>query len=190
MKKKIFAAAVIIICLSIMASATLAYYTAEDTAHNVITTDQVTVVIEEWQEGADGQWTAYPDEPITVLPATTVSKIVTVKNVHADSYIRAKFDIQLYKDGQPVDYPTDVITVEVDTERWGRKTGDGTWYYYTDALEAGDITVPFITAVVFDGPGMTNEYQNCTVEIIVTAQAVQTANNGNSALEALGWPET
>ena len=35
---------------------------------------------------------------------------------------------------------------------------------------------------------MTNEYQNCTVEVIVKAQGVQTANNGSSALEAAGWP--
>lgn len=189
MKKKIFAVAVIAICLSILASATLAYYTAEDTAHNVITTDQITVIIEEWQEGEDGKWIAYPSEPITVLPATQVSKIVTVKNVHADSFVRAKYDIVLRKNGEVVDYPTDVITITVNDTEWQRKSGDSSWWYYSASLEAGETTAPLITAVVFDGPGMTDEYQNCTVEVIVTAQAVQTVHNGNTALEALGWPE-
>jgi len=41
--------------------------------------------------------------------------------------------------------------------------------------------------VVFSGVNMTNEYQNCTIEIDVDAQAVQTANNGSSVLEAAGW---
>lgn len=190
MKKKIFAIAVIAICLSILASATLAYYTAEDTAHNVITTDQVTLVIEEWQEGEDGKWIAYPSAPITVMPATQVSKIVTVKNVHAESFIRAKYDIVLRKDGRVVDYPTDVITITMNDTDWQRKPGENTWWYYKEAMEAGDATKPLITAVIFDGPGMTDEYQNCTVEVIVTAQAVQTVHNGDSALEALGWPET
>ena len=51
------------------------------------------------------------------------------------------------------------------------------------------MTKPLFTEVVFDGPNMTNEYQNCTVEVIVTAQAVQSANNGEAVLTADGWPE-
>ena len=36
---------------------------------------------------------------------------------------------------------------------------------------------------------MTDEYQNCTVEVVVYAQAVQVANNGDSATAAAGWPK-
>jgi len=35
---------------------------------------------------------------------------------------------------------------------------------------------------------MGNEYQNCTVSVDVSAQAVQVANNGADVLEAKGWP--
>ena len=33
-----------------------------------------------------------------------------------------------------------------------------------------------------------NDYQNCTVNIDVVAQAIQSDNSGASALEAAGWP--
>ena len=36
---------------------------------------------------------------------------------------------------------------------------------------------------------MGNEYQNATATVDVLAQAVQTANNGESVMEAQGWPE-
>ena len=36
---------------------------------------------------------------------------------------------------------------------------------------------------------MGNEYQNCTANLIIYAQAVQTANNGETALDAQGWSE-
>ena len=35
---------------------------------------------------------------------------------------------------------------------------------------------------------MGNEYQNSTAAIDVKADAVQTANNGETALDAVGWP--
>ena len=42
--------------------------------------------------------------------------------------------------------------------------------------------------VSFDGPTMNNDYQGCTVKVIITAQAVQADNNKTTVLEALGWP--
>ena len=35
---------------------------------------------------------------------------------------------------------------------------------------------------------MGNEYQNAAATVDISAQAVQTANNGTSALTASGWP--
>lgn len=192
MKKKILSVAAIAICLAVLASGTLAYFTAEDQVHNVITSSAVDIAIEEWQDEVGG--TPYPDEPIKVMPGTTVSKIVTVKNIEAKSYIRANFEIIITDaNGNVMDIPPEtlasIVTVAVNGEHWQQKTDELNWWYYTDAVATGVATEPLFTEVVFDGPNMTNEYQNCTVEINVYAQAVQTANNGDSALEAAGWPE-
>ena len=50
------------------------------------------------------------------------------------------------------------------------------------------------TEILFDtvhfAPEMGNEYQNCTANIIISAQAVQTANNGDTVMDAKGWPNS
>ena len=190
MKKRIFSLAVVIICLAILASGTLAYFTSEDQVHNVITTDAVNIEIEEWQDEIGNP---YPDDPIDVMPGVTVSKIATIKNIEADAYIRAKFDVVIIREDKTVmelspEELASIISLTMNGEDWLRKDGDSEWWYYADAVAMGESTEAFFTEVVFDGPNMTNEYQNCTVKITVTAQAGQKANNGDSALEAAGWP--
>ena len=190
MKKRIFAFAVVVICLSILASTTLAYFTDTAIARNVITSGGVDIAIEEWQETQDGL-IPYPDKSITVMPATRVSKIVTVRNLDARSFIRVKLELTLLdEEEQVMDIDAEemekIIHLIMNTQDWTEKDG---WWYYGAAVNTNEATLPLMTAVEFDGPNMTNEYQNCTVLIDVTAQAVQTANNGTSAIDALGWPE-
>ena len=192
MKKKILVLAVIAISFSIMAYNTLAYFTAEATAHNVITADAVSIEIEEWQQTDDGL-VPYPDEPIKVMPASRVSKIVKVKNSKADAYIRARFDV-VVMDSESKSIELDeetldsIIEVALNTTYWETKEVDDGWLYYKDVVGTGIATNPLFTEVVFSGVNMTNEYQNCTVEIDVIAQAVQVKNNGATAWEAKGWP--
>ena len=190
MKKKLFVIAALVVILAILASGTLAYFTAKDQVHNVITSGAVNIEIEEWQDKVGNP---YPDEPISVMPGVTVSKIATVKNKDASSYIRAKFEVVITRaDGSRMELSPEtlasIITLTMNGDDWLRKSGDGEWWYYNAPVGTGESTEAFFTEVIFDGPNMTNEYQNCTVEVIVTAQGVQTANNGASALAADGWP--
>ncbi len=190
MKKRIFALAVVLICLSILASTTLAYFTDTGTARNVITSDGIDIAIEEWQETPAGL-IPYPSQAITVMPGISVSKIVTVRNQDARGFIRASLELTL-KDatGKEMDIAAEtmdkIIHLAMNTQDWTEKDG---WWYYGSAVNTGEVTQPLMTAVEFDGPNMTNEFQNCTLEIHVYAQAVQAANNGNTVMEAAGWPE-
>ena len=54
-------------------------------------------------------------------------------------------------------------------------------------LKPGEVTAPIFTAVTFNA-NMGNEYQNATATVDVFAQAVQTANNGATVMDAQGWP--
>ena len=65
-------------------------------------------------------------------------------------------------------------------------SADG-YLYCNKAIRPGETTAPLFTCVTFDA-GMGNEYQDATATVHVAAEAVQTANNGVTALEALGWP--
>lgn len=190
MKKKIFAMAVMLICISILASTTLAYFTDVETARNVITSDGIDIAIEEWQETPAGL-IPYPSQPITVMPGISVSKIVTVRNQDAQSFVRAKLVLTL-KDatGKEMEITSEtmekIIHLTMNAQDWTEKDG---WWYYGAVVNTGEATKPLMTGVSFDGINMTNEYQKCTLEIHVYAQAVQAANNGNTVMEAAGWPE-
>lgn len=191
MKKKILLLAVAAICVAILASGTLAYFVAEDTAHNIITTAGVGIEIEEWQE-SEGGLVPYPDEPVAVMPGAVVSKIATVKSTEEKAYIRAKYEIVLTDaKGNVVDLTHEqlakAIKINVDEAHW-LDNGDG-WWYFDESVSKNDVTSAFFTQVEFDKSAMTNEYQECTVDITVIAQAVQAANNGSTALEAAGWPQ-
>ena len=193
MKRKIALLMTVIALLAIAIPGSLAYFTAEDRIHNVITSDGVDIQLREYQKVGDKE-EEYPQGPIAIMPGTKVSKIPKVENLEAESYIRAKIDI-IVKDANGTVMDLDqatldsIITISVKSDWTSRRDDDTntTWWYYNRAVGTGEFTTALFEEVVFSGPNMTNEYQNCTVEIIVTAQAVQAANNGDSALEAKGW---
>lgn len=192
MKKKILLLAVVAMCLSIFATGSLAYFTAEEQVHNVITSGAVDIELEEWQQ-TEGGLVPYPSEPMEVMPGATVSKIATVRNIDAEAWIRAKIQVVFTDpEGNVMDLPPEtldrIVTLTMNGEDWQLREGDSLWWYYAYPVAPGASTEALFTEVVFDGPNMTNEYQNCTLEVFVTAQAVQTANNGETVHEAAGWP--
>lgn len=191
MKKKILIMAMAAILIATIASGTLAYFNSEDTAHNVIASGAVDIMIEEFQQTENGL-VPYPSgEKLPVMPGTELSKIVTVENLEQSAYIRVKAEITVYdKDEKAMEIAPEklakIISLDIDEEKWTDEKGDG-WWYYTEAVKSAESTEAFFTKVIFDGPAMTNEYQNCTVHVTVKAQATQTANNGTDALTAVGW---
>lgn len=182
MKKKLLTLSLIVICVAILAAGTLAYFSDDVTAHNVITTGGVDIELVE--TGEDGK--PFPEEGITgVMPGQTVTKVVTVDNIGpADAWIRLEAELEvLGADGKPLDDAP--VTMDVGS-KWTEKDG---YYYYKFALAPGQSTDAFITGVTFSGPDMDNKYQNCTVNLDITAYAVQVDNNGDTVWEAQGWPE-
>ena len=189
MKKRILYIAAIIICLSLITGGTYAYYTTSDTARNVITSGGVEVAVVE-QQLVNGTLQPYPSQPIPVMPATTVSKIVSVQSTEQAAWVRMNYTLTVYDaDGKKMDIPADelakVIVITPDATNWTQKDG---WWYYNTAVKSGETTKPLFEEVAFSGQHMDNKYQLCTVVIDVTAQAVQQANNGATVWEALGWP--
>ena len=191
MKKKIFALAVVMICTSILASVTLAYFTDSGIARNVITTGGiVSDVLEKQLE--DGELIPYPSDPIPVMPGTTISKIAMTQVAEGSvpAWVRMSVEIVIKDANQQIMPHTQeqldaVMTIEMDNVHWTEQDG---WYYYCNSIEDGEVTEPLFREVQFSGPNMGNEYQNATIEIFVVTQAVQKAHNGESALEAKGWP--
>ena len=186
MKKKILLAAAVVICLTIAVSGTLAYFTFEDTAHNVITSGGVSIEVVEKTKSTDGaELEDFPKEGITgVMPGTEVSKIVSVRNTgNSEAWVRVKVDATIKSAEGEGKLPSDVMTYTVSGD-WTEKDG---YYYYNNKVPAGESTSILFDTVKFD-PEMGNKYQNCKANIKISAQAVQTANNGTTVMDAQGWP--
>ena len=183
MKRKLLILSALVICIAILAAGTLAYFTAEDKAHNVITTGGVEIAVQEW---ADKEKTE-PFEDLTgVMPNTTVTKIAEIKNTGAsDAWVRVKVDKNIVLKIEGVTPDTSLVELTLNSTDWTEKDG---YYYYTKALKSGEVTAPIFTAVTFKAD-MGNEYQNATATVDVFAQAVQTANNGATVMDAQGWPK-
>ena len=182
MKRKLLILSVLAICVAMLAAGTLAYFTSEGTAHNVITTGGVKIALQEWAD--EGRQT--PFEDLTgIMPGMTVTKIAEIKNTGAsDAWVRVKVEKNTELQGESVP-GADPVKLALNTADWTEKDG---YYYYAKALKPGEVTAPIFTAVTFDAE-MGNEYQNATATVDVLAQAVQTANNGATVLDAQGWPK-
>ena len=201
MKKKVLLLASLAICAAIVASGTLAYFTTEETAHNVITTGSVGIELVEKTKDDSGTEIDFPAEGISgVMPGTSVSKIVSVKNDgEAVAWIRIWVNTAISDEEKQVCLPLEievggetipVITLDTDGEKWTYEEG---YYYYNEPVAPGASTGTLFETVKF-APEMGNEYQNCKVLIDVAAEAVQTANNpipdGGDVTDVKGWPET
>ena len=181
MKRKLLILSVLAICVAILAAGSLAYFTSEGKAHNVITTGGVEIAVQEWAD--EDKQTPFEDLE-GIMPGMTVTKIAEIKNTGAsDAWVRVKVEknIQLQGEGKP---DTGLVELTLNTADWTEKDG---YYYYTKVLKPGEVTAPIFTAVTFK-PDMGNEYQNATATVDVVAQAVQTANNGETVTDAKGWP--
>ena len=181
MKRKLLILSVLAICIATLAAGTLAYFTSEGKAHNVITTGGVEIAVQEWAD--ENKQTPFEDLE-GIMPGMAVTKIAEIKNTGAsDAWIRVKVEKNIELQGEGTS-DTSLVELTLNTADWTEKDG---YYYYTKVLKPGEVTAPIFTAVTFK-PDMGNEYQNATATVDVVAQAVQVANNGTSALTASGWP--
>lgn len=189
MKKKILAGVVIAICLSFATYGTLAFFTHEDTATNVITSGNIKIELQETALTDDGTVIPFEEsqQTIDVMPAESVSKIVKVQNTgDNDAYIRISVEkfIELAEgvEGEP---DSELIALDFNTDAWTLEDG---YYYYNNPLAPGETTSALFNNVTFD-PAMDNMYQNSKATIVVNAEATQVKNNGSDVFKAAGWPE-
>lgn len=187
MKKRIIAIALVVICLAILATGTLAYFTDSEQVHNIITSGNIKIALDELFPGAEPgeEENTYVLEG--VMPGQTVTKEVRVENTGVGTaWIRARLEMVF----APADLPAEIDGKDVVGIALlpGWTLAEDGWYYYVDPVAAGDYT-DYLFKEVTLAPEMGNEYQKCSISIIVNAQAVQTANNGATVMEAAGWPE-
>jgi len=179
MKKKLFSLAVVVICLAIAGVGTYAFFTAEETAHNVITTDSIDIELNE----------TYTVNVNNIIPGATETITIQVSNtVEQPAWVRIKLDKSIaLAAGTTGTVDTGLIAVAYDNTNTAWTVQNG-YAYYNKPLQKDGKTEPLKAAITFDKT-MGNQYQNSTAKVNVCAQATQVANNGATVLDAQGWPE-
>ena len=185
MKKRMLTAALALCCLAVLATGTLAYFTAEETAQNVITMGSLKMELVELNE--EGKpWTNVEN----IVPGMEVTKKAYVENNGSvDFYTRVKIT-KSFVPAQGDELPkldTGLVELDLNEKYWER--GEDGFYYYREPVAPDEETEPLFTKVTLS-TDMGNEYQNVQVIIDLEAQAVQSRNNGDSATKATGWPES
>lgn len=173
MKKKILVLAAAALMLTATVSGTLAYFTDQDTAHNVITSGGVNIEIVEKTDD-NGTEIEFPVGGLTgIMPGAEASKIVQIKNSGANNaWIRASVSVEVTgRDGGSL--PNTPVSYNYTKGDWEEHDG---FYYYNKIVEPEGLTGKLFDTVTF-ARTMSNEYQGCTVKIIVSADAVQSDNN-------------
>ena len=186
MKKKILAIALVVICLSIVAYGTTAYFTYDIDTH-IVTAGNVRIELEQLAVLVPGGAPIEFDRPNDIVPGTSVSKIVQVKNTgYAAAWVRLELTKEIIlAPGVTGEVDLSLVSYEINDEFWAEKDG---WFYYLKPLEPGATTEPIFTEVSF-AAHMSNMYQASQSRIDVLAHAVQTVHNGESVFDAAGWPE-
>lgn len=187
MKKQARVGIVAAMMLLLTAWGSLAYYVANETAHNVISTGGLDVELVESAINENGRIIPFQNLN-NLLPGETVSKIPQVRNLGKYSaYIRAKVrSAATLADGTKVDVPANLVGVNYDQANW--KHDEDGYFYYNEALKEAELSKELFDTVTI-APELGNIYKDATFAITVSVEAVQAANNGTSAITATGWPE-
>ena len=169
-----FAAAV----LTIVTQETAAYYTATGTATNVVTSGDISAQIIEKMGDGD-----FPAEGVYVMPGSVISKKVSVVNTGGHPFwLRVKLTDAV--DGEELS--SDVMELDLNLRDW--TAADDGFYYYNKAVAPGAETEKLFTEVKIVGSAVDSSYMGKILNITVSAYAVQSQNNGDSPLDAEGWP--
>ena len=188
-------AALTFVTVAIFSAQTYAYFT-DNTAsnNNRIVSGNLDIEPIEMQDTQQGQ-IAYVN-PVSIMPATDVSKIVSVQNSGSlPVYIRIKIEKSINKPANeiPADWE-DLIScnfkldnVDTPDKIEGLWTYHDGYYYYNNTLAAGSTTSPLFDTVSFS-PAMGNEFTNSEIRFTVICQATQANGNSDSPLTAWGWP--
>lgn len=189
MKKKILYIAAIVCCLAILAGNSYANLVKKGTARNVITSSGVTVEVVQ-QQVTNGVIEAYNGQAVPIMPGYTISRIASARCVEEPAWVRMSYTVEVYNaEGKKLDISeaelARAVLIECTNPDWTLKDG---WWYYAESLSTGDETTALFESISFSASEMDNKFQNCTMKILVKAQAVQLKHNGTTVWEAVGWP--
>lgn len=190
------AAAVALMCLVVgFVGVTLAFMTTTVDADNVISFGNVSVRVLESEMTEHGERDVPNGHRDHAQNGGTASRIVRFQNAgSAPCYVRARVTTEVDggidgADGDDVAMPE--INVGDGSDGWVE--GDDGWFYYLPSLDGaddgfGETSEPIMDELAFsdDTSAIVDDGE---IRMCIEVQAVQSDNNGDTSVEAIGWPD-
>lgn len=185
-KRRIAVLSLIIGCVAILASGSIAYFTAEGSTQLNYKAGKLEIKIIQDTTGADRSGRPGQIEFSEIMPGTQRSNSIRVQNISSQAaYVRVMVQKQIQLAPGVLGEPDEtLINLNINHQDWFEKDG---YYYFRKPLTPGQLTEPLFTTVNFS-PMMNDLYQASKISIKVSADAVQVENNGQDVEKAAGWP--
>lgn len=190
-KTKLLAVFGAVSVLALLSTGTLAYFTTQAEVENHLTTGAVLLQVR--QRDAFGK--EISGKGTEIMPGDTVVYSASVENTGEEPvWLRVKLTENVEGAGVSENGVPDakacleIVVNDVDWT-WREETSGEGYYYYNRVLQGGEETEPLFTEVHFRGSAIDNDYLGKSFAVHVAAYGVQSANNGESVLDAFGWPE-
>lgn len=183
---------VIIACMILLAvfavTRSLAFRTVSVDTESIITFGNLALEIRETTLDEHGDEIPYvPEDDAALAKKSNASRIVRVENTgRQPMFVRVALEMRgKDRDGGEIKEADALAEYALNEKDW---TYDDGWYYYNALLEPGRETTELMTEVMFDIDRITQRYPGGNFDLDIRAQGVQSRNNGDNALDALGWP--
>ena len=176
----------LLIVVALVGYQTIAYFTAEGTTKNTITTGSLDIELFNLAIDENGETGALETEITHILPGDTCSQMPYVKNTGTEAfYARVNLSSKITKNEEEM---PNILVFNINKEKW--KLDEDGWYRYVDIIEPGEtVPHPLFTEVHFPGVEMNNSYVGTTSTVSIKAQAVQAEYNEHAdVLDVQGWP--
>ena len=170
-KKKLLTMVLALVLIgAVGVGATLAYFTDNDSATNVVTMGHVNIELteEEWTYGETGITGVTPGQEIAKDPT------ITLVGDSLDAYVRIKLEVTGFDGVENADaYKAEILEDLVLGEGW---TKVGNYYYYAEKLTKDNASTTALFESVTIPYEWTNDVANATFNILVSAEAIQADN--------------
>ena len=170
-KKKLLTMILALVLIGVVGvGATLAYFTDNDSATNIVTMGHVNIELKEdaWTYGEDGITGVTPGQVLEKDPT------ITLVGDSLDAYVRIKLVVTGFEGVENADvYKEDVLENLVLGEGW-KKVGD--YYYYGSELTKDNASTTALFEKVTIPVEWTNDIAKATFNIEVYAEAIQADN--------------
>jgi len=188
MYKKVYIISLITLALCVgMIGITKAFIVRNTVANNIITFGNLKMQLLQTTINEFGNEEILDNNvSIDITNNEKLSRIIKIKNLGSqDFYARISLEIIGIDNDNNEFYINDFVKYNFNNDDWLYKEG---WYYYKKSIKPEEITSSVINGIAFDINNITKKHSNCSFKLNIKTEAVQSKNNNEDVLNAVGWP--